>query len=107
MRILIDECLNWRLGRALTGHYAVSAQRMGWSGIKNGQLLALAGQNGFDVFLTGDRNLSFQQNTIQFRVAVVVLEAPGIQLHHTLPLMPKVLALLPTLQPGKVVKVAP
>ena len=36
MRILIDECLNWRLGRALTGHYAISAQRMGWSGIKNG-----------------------------------------------------------------------
>ena len=32
MRILIDECLNWRLGRALTGYYAVSAQKMGWSG---------------------------------------------------------------------------
>jgi hypothetical protein len=38
MRILIDECLNWRLGRALTGHYAISAQRMGWGGIKNGGL---------------------------------------------------------------------
>jgi predicted nuclease of predicted toxin-antitoxin system len=70
MRVLIDECLNWRLGRALTGHYAVSVQRMGWSGIKNGQLLALAEQNGFDVFLTGDRNLTFQQNTTQLRVAV-------------------------------------
>src|ERR1041385_5288275 len=93
MRILIDECLNWRLGRALTGHYAVSAQKMGWSGIENGKLLALAVENGFDVFLTGDRNLSFQQNTTQYRIAVVVLEAEGIQLHQTLPLMPKVLAL--------------
>lgn len=65
MRILIDECLNWRLGRALTGHYAVSAQKMGWGGIKNGQLMALAMENGFDVFLTGDRNLSFQQNMPQ------------------------------------------
>jgi predicted nuclease of predicted toxin-antitoxin system len=45
MRILIDECLNWRLGRALTGHFAVSAQKMGWSGIKNGKLLALAVEN--------------------------------------------------------------
>ena len=62
MRILIDECLNWRLGRALTGHYAVSAQKMGWSGITNGKLLAWAMENGFDVFLTGDRNLTFQQN---------------------------------------------
>ncbi len=107
MRILIDECLNWRLGRALTGHYAVSAQKMGWSGIKNGQLLKLAVENAFDVFLTGDRNLSFQQNTTQFQIAVVVLEADGIQLHQTLPLMPKVLALLPTLQPGQVVKIVP
>jgi len=107
MRILIDECLNWRLGRALTGHYAISVQRMGWSGIRNGQLLGLAVQNQFDVFLTGDRNLTFQQNTTQFQIAVVVLEAPGIQLHHTLPLMPKVLALLPRLKPGEVVKLVP
>ena len=106
MRILIDECLNWRLGRALTGHYAISAQRMGWSGIKNGELLALAEQNQFDVFLTGDRNLSFQQNTTRLRIAVIVLEAEGIQLHHTLPLIPKVLAVLPSLAPGQVIRIA-
>ena len=41
MRILIDECLDWRLGRVLTGHEAVSVQKMGWSGVKNGTLLAL------------------------------------------------------------------
>ena len=74
MRILIDECLNWRLGRALTGHYCVSVQRMGWSGLKNGRLLLLA-QEQFDVFLTGDRNLSLQQNTLEFRIAVVMLAA--------------------------------
>lgn len=105
MRILIDECLNWRLSRALTGHYAVSAQKMGWSGIKNGKLLALAVENSFDVFLTGDRNLSFQQNLTESSIAIVVLEAEGVQLHHTLPLMPKVLAILPELKPGTVVRV--
>ena len=105
MRDLIDECLNWRLGRALTGHYAVSAQKMGWSGIQNGRLLSLAIENGFDAFLTGDRNLAFQQNVQQTAIAVVVLEAPGVQLRHTLPLMPKVLALLPSLKPGQVVRV--
>ncbi|MDB6058526.1 MAG: hypothetical protein JWO95_2370 [Verrucomicrobiales bacterium] len=106
MRILIDECLNWRLGRALTGHDAVSVQKMGWSGIKNGKLLALAVENNFEVFLTADRNLSFQQDLTEVAIAVLVVEADGIQLKHTLPLMPKVLALLPTLRPGTVVRVS-
>ena len=51
MRVLIDECLNWRLGRALVGHYVTSVPRLGWSGISNGRLLA---QDQFDVFITGD-----------------------------------------------------
>jgi hypothetical protein len=101
MRILIDECLDWRLGRALNGHDCISVQKMGWSGIKNGKLLALAHEK-FDVFLTADRNLSFQQNTTKFQIAVVVLVAGSTQLDKTLPLMPQVLALLPQLAPGQV-----
>ena len=91
-----------RADRALRGFGAAP----GWGGIKNGALLALAEQNQFDVFLTGDRNLAFQQNTTRFRIAVIVLEADGIQLHHTLPLMPKVLAALPSLTPGQVVRMS-
>ena len=60
MRILLDECLPKRLKRDLTGHTARTVPEMGWAGKENGELLALAtGQ--FDVFLTVDRNLSFQQ----------------------------------------------
>ena len=105
MRILIDECLDWRLGRALTGHDCVSVQKMGWGGVKNGKLLALA-EKEFEVFLTADRNLSFQQNTTKFQIAVVVVVAGSTQLDKTLPLMPKVLALLPELTPGQVVIVS-
>jgi predicted nuclease of predicted toxin-antitoxin system len=105
MRILIDECLNWRLSRSFTGHYAVSVQKMGWSGIKNGKLLALAVENKFDVFLTADRNLTFQQNLLEFQIAIVVLEAEGIRLHQTLPLIPKVMESFPFLKPGAVVRV--
>ena len=104
MRILIDECLNWRLSRALTGHYAVSAQKMGWAGLKNGVLLMEA-EKQFDVFITGDLNLNFQQDVTNYNIAVVVLHAESTQLHHTLPLMSKVLALLLTLKPGQVVDV--
>lgn len=106
MRILIDECLNWRLSCALTGHYAVSAQKMGWGGLKNSVLLTEA-EKQFDVFITGDLNLNFQQDVTKYNIAVVVLHAESTQLHHTLPLMPKVLALLPTLKPGQVVDVYP
>ena len=103
MRILIDECLNWRLSRALTGHYAVSAQKMGWAGLKNSALLIEA-EKQFDVFITGDLILNFQQEVTKYNV-VVVLHAESTQLHHTLPLMPKVLTLLSTLKPGQVVDV--
>jgi hypothetical protein len=102
MRILIDECLDWRLERALVGQDCISVQKMGWSGIKNGKLLALA-QEEFDVFLTADRNLSFQQNTTKFQIAVVVLVAGSTQLQKTLPLMSQVHSLLPELVSGQVV----
>ena len=101
MRVLIDECLDWRLARGLPDHTVTSVQRMGWAGIKNGRLLALAEQQ-FDVFITGDRNVSFQQDIPQFRIAVVVLAAASTQLKDTLPLMPPLLAMLPQLQPGTV-----
>jgi predicted nuclease of predicted toxin-antitoxin system len=106
MRILIDECLNWRLSRALAGHYSVSVQKMGWGGLKNGELLALA-EKEFDVFFTGDRNLSLQQNVIQYAIAIVILHASNTQLHHTLPLVEKVLTALPSLKPGQVMDVYP
>ena len=104
MNILLDECLDWRLGRDLPGHNVKTVGDMKWDGIKNGRLLALA-QAQFEVFITGDRNLAFQQNLTQFSVAVVVVHAESIRLIHFRPLMPKVLALLPTLKAGQLVKV--
>lgn len=101
MRVLIDECLDWRLARGLPEHEVTSVPRMGWAGIKNGRLLALAEQE-FDVFITGDRNLSFQQNTTNLRLAVIVLAAASTKLQDTLPLMPAVLAQLPLCRPGMV-----
>jgi hypothetical protein len=55
---------------------------MGWSGLTNGTLLEKA-QQEFDVFLTGDQNLTFQQPTSRFELGVVVLHAESIQLRHT------------------------
>jgi hypothetical protein len=79
---------------------------MGWDGIKNGRLLALA-QNKFDVFITGDRNLSFQQNLQQLSIAIIVLQAESVRLVHLYPLMAEVRTILPTVKKGQLVKVGP
>jgi predicted nuclease of predicted toxin-antitoxin system len=105
MRILIDECLDWRLCRSLPGHDCSSVEKMGWSGLANGALLEKA-EKEFDVFLTGDRNLTFQQSLTRFDLGVIILRADGIQLHQTLPLMPKVLVVLLGLVPGQIVEIA-
>ena len=60
MKILLDECIDRRLARELKGHTVKTVPQMGWAGIKNGRLLAAA-EKEFDVFVTVDRNLSFQQ----------------------------------------------
>ena len=105
MRILIDECLDWRLCRALVGHHCVSVPRMGWGGLGNGMLLEKA-QAEFDVFLTADTNLTFQQNLTTFNIGVIVLEAHSTRLIDTVKLMPKVLTILPIVRRGEVVRLS-
>ena len=99
MRILLDENLNWRLERFLPGHEVRSVPLLGWAGLQNGRLLQRAADEGFDGSLTS------QQNLATLRLAVIVLRAVSNRLEETSPLMPAVLALLPTLQPGQVVEV--
>lgn len=106
MKILLDECLDWRLSRELPGHEVKSVPKIGWAGIKNGRLLALA-EESFDLFITGDRNLSFQQNTRVLKIAVIVLSAASTKLADTIPLMAQVLEHLPNCRPGVVIKLVP
>jgi len=87
MRILLDEDLPRRLAELLVGHDVSTVQRSGWSGIKNGQLLGLAGAE-FDVFLTMDRNLEFQQNLAALPIAVL---AVSNRIEHLVPMVPAIL----------------
>jgi len=72
MRLLLDECVPARLRRSLPSHQVSTVVQEGWSGVKNGKLLALAA-TGFDAFITVDKNLSYQQNASNAPVAVLVL----------------------------------
>lgn len=78
---------------------------MGWAGIKNGQLLTLA-EAEFDVFITVDRNLSFQQNLPLFNIAVIVLQAASNRLADLKPLVSEVLAILATVAKGQATTVS-
>jgi predicted nuclease of predicted toxin-antitoxin system len=106
VRILLDENLDWRLERFLSGHEIKSVPRLGWAGLKNGKLLARAAQEKFEVLLTMDGSMASQQNLSKLKLAIIALRAPSNRLADTSPLMPKVLLLLPTLKPGKVLKVS-
>jgi len=77
---------------------------MGWASKTNGELLALA-EAGFDVFLTVDRNLSFQHDVARFGVAVVVLVAKGNRYPDLQPLVPDLLAVLVGVSRGQLVRV--
>jgi Domain of unknown function (DUF5615) len=99
VKLLLDECVDRRLAKDLGGHDVTTVPQMGWAGIKNGALLTLA-EDEFDVFITVDRNLSFQQNLPEFDIAVLVLHATSNRLADLKPLAPKILATLPTLAKG-------
>lgn len=99
MRIVLDHNLDWRLKRLLPGHEVVTAKDMGWEEAGDGDLLAVA-EAEFDVLLTEDKNLRHQQNLRGRNIALIVLLARRTILPIMAPLMPKVLALLPAVQPG-------
>ena len=100
MRLFLDECVDWRLSRELTGHDVRTARQTGWTAIENGELLSLASEQ-FDVFVTVDRNLAFQQNLGGYAIAVVVLHAATNRLADLKPLMPLLLDAIDRAQPGE------
>lgn len=102
MRVLIDECLPRFLRRVLPGHFVQTAQDCGWAGIKNGQLLLLA-EEQFDVFVTSDKNLGYQQNLADRKIAII--ELPANRRAVLKLLLPQLIAALDTLRPGSYVRI--
>jgi hypothetical protein len=105
MRVLLDECVTRYLKRDFTGHEVVTVEEAGFKGLKNGRLLqAMSG--GFDVLVTVDQNLQYQQNLSAYTLAIVVLKARRSTYPMLKPLMPEVLERLETVKPGEVVVVS-
>ena len=102
--MLLDECVPRKLKRELTDHYVRTVTESGWSGFKNGDLLSLA-EVEFDVFLTVDQNLKFQQNLKKFDIGIILLVARNNRLRTLLPLMPEVRKAIDEVKAGDLVRV--
>jgi len=101
VRVLLDENLPHDLGSVLAEHEVVTVQGLGWSGLKNGELLRrAAGQ--MDAFITMDTNLQFQQRLEGLSFGVVVIHARSNRMADLRPIVESVLAALAGLAPGVV-----
>ena len=100
MRVLLDEQLPRQLAREIKGHEVSTVQQRGWAGLKNGELLRRAAHSKFEVFVTADRNLEFQQNLARSPLGVLVLVAPSNALEDLLPLVSSLLRAIPNSRPG-------
>ena len=101
MKVLLDECVDSRLAAHMVGVEVATVAAKGWGGITNGKLLALAAAE-FGVFVTVDRNLSFQQHLPKHDIAVVLLTAKSNRINDLLALVPRLLESIPTAQKGNV-----
>jgi predicted nuclease of predicted toxin-antitoxin system len=105
MKILLDECITKRLKTKLTEYQVTTVFEMGWRGLKNGNLMTKAVENNFDIFLTIDKNIEFQQNLNNYQIAVVVLNTPNSKIEFLEQLMPKFKQDIKTFERGKIYKI--
>jgi hypothetical protein len=78
MKILLDECVPWPLRNMLPGHECMTASYCGWGGFRNGQLLSMA-EAQFDLFITADQNLRYQQNLAERRIRILELSTNDLR----------------------------
>ncbi len=104
MRILLDESLPRKLAQELPSHNVKTVQKRGWAGLKNGELLRIASAE-YQVLITGDQNMSYQQNLANLPIAVIVLVAVNNRIETLRPLVPDLLRVLTAIEPGQFIHV--
>ena len=104
MKVLLDESVPRMLGFELPGHFVRTVQAMGWAGISNGHLLAAMAENSFEVLVTCDQNIEYQQNSA-LPVGLIILIAPDNRVPTILGLAPAIREQLGAIRLGQIVKI--
>jgi len=94
MRVLLDNNVNQRFARLLTGHEVVHSRKMGWEERYNGTLIQAAEDEGFSVVITADKQMRYQQNVSRWKISIIVLNSWRITWRQIQPLGTKVQAIL-------------
>ena len=105
MRILVDECIDERFRNSLPGHQCQTVRYAGLAGLKNGDLLEAAEAAKFDIFLTVDQGIEYQQNLTARQIAIVIFRAKSNRLKDLLPFAPACLTRLESIHPGQIVRI--
>jgi predicted nuclease of predicted toxin-antitoxin system len=105
MRILIDECIDERFRSSLPGHDCQTARYAGLAGLKNGDLLTAAETAKFDVLLTMDQGIEYQQNLTGRSIAIIIFRTKSNPLKDLLPRVPACLGYIESIQPGQIVRI--
>jgi|SRR5271154_1239094 len=104
MRILVDECVDPRVKLLFGDHTVATVREQGCDALEDGLLLTLA-QKEFDVLLTIDGNLEFQQNLPKFRICLIVAHVPKNQIAHYRAMQSELLAAMEKARAGEVIHV--
>lgn len=102
MNIIIDECVPHIIKKRLTQRQIKTVQEMGWAGVKNGELLKLI-EAGFDIFITSDKNLRYQQNLRNRKLAILLLPSNQIPIIENL--LPQIDESIETIQSGEFIEI--
>lgn len=105
MRVLLDECVPRKVQRYIVDHECLTVPRAGFAGKKNGELLGLAEDAGFDVLLTVDKALPNQQSLTNRTICLLIIQARSNKLADLLPYLPACLEALHSIGPGQVVRI--
>ncbi|PSF33091.1 hypothetical protein C7H19_20575 [Aphanothece hegewaldii CCALA 016] len=106
MRVLLDENLPRRLKRFFNeGVEVITVSERGWKGLKNGELLRVA-QIEFEVFITTDKGIPYQQNLSLYSIAIIILEAKSNRFEDLSPLLPKIEETLQSIKVGQLIRVS-
>jgi predicted nuclease of predicted toxin-antitoxin system len=105
MKILLDECIPRTLKYALPDHDCETVPEAGFSGQKNGVLLTLAESAGFELLVTMDKDLQYQQNLAGHSIAVLIIRARSNRLRDLLQHLDACRAIMISIRPGEVIRV--
>ena len=105
MRVLIDECVPRKLKGLLAPHQCETAPDAGFAGKKNGELLRLAEHAGFEVFVTVDHGIEFEQNLSKHKLAVLLIRPKSSRLEDVVPYVPRIVEALKSVQIGQLIRI--